>query len=320
MQIEKHISDLLYRYQCVTVPGFGAFLTETVAAQVSGSASSFFPPKKIVSFNANVRNNDGLLANHVALQEKMSYDLAVIKIGDFVNEWTSSLQNRNKVVLKNIGEIAVNHELNWVFEPVNTINYLTDSFGLAALISPEINREPAAVEDIAAVEIVAVEKKLPTIISPEPRFDLSYMKYAAAVVIMLGGAGVFGYKLYHDQDVETQTLLVERKVQEKVQQQIQEATFLISTPMHTVEIAVASDVEVKMNYHIVAGAFRSEANANKAIAELSNVGFESAKMLPLNQSNLYPVIYQSFKTMAEAETAMKNIQKTHNKEAWLLID
>ncbi|MFN7045962.1 MAG: hypothetical protein ACK4M1_12265, partial [Flavobacterium sp.] len=24
MLIEKHISDLLYRYQCVTVPGFGA--------------------------------------------------------------------------------------------------------------------------------------------------------------------------------------------------------------------------------------------------------------------------------------------------------
>ena len=74
MLIEKHISDLLYRYQCVTVPGFGAFLTETVTAQVTVSSSSFFPPKKVISFNANVRNNDGLLANHVALQEKMSYD------------------------------------------------------------------------------------------------------------------------------------------------------------------------------------------------------------------------------------------------------
>ena len=109
MLIEKHISDLLYRYQCVTVPGFGAFLTETVSAHVTGSASSFFPPKKVVSFNANVKNNDGLLANHVALQEKMSYELAVIKIGDVVNEWTYLLQNRNRVVLKNIGEISVNN-------------------------------------------------------------------------------------------------------------------------------------------------------------------------------------------------------------------
>src|SRR5690554_7394832 len=29
MMIEKHISALLYRYQCVMVPGFGAFITET---------------------------------------------------------------------------------------------------------------------------------------------------------------------------------------------------------------------------------------------------------------------------------------------------
>lgn len=318
MQIEKHISDLLYRYQCVTVPGFGAFLTETVAAQVSGSASSFFPPKKVISFNANVRNNDGLLANHVALQEKMSYDLAVIKIGDFVNEWTYLLQNRDKVLLKNIGEITVNNEMNWVFEPVNTINYLTDSFGLTPLISPAITREVAL--EVPTQELAVIEQKLPVTFTPEPRFDLSYMKYAAAVVLMLAGAGAFGYKLYHDQEVETQTLLVERKVQEKVQQQIQEATFMISAPMNTVAIAVASEVEEKMNYHIVSGAFRSETNANKAIAELYAAGFENAKMLPLNKSNLYPVVYNSFKTMEEAETAMKNIQKTHNKEAWLLID
>ena len=51
MLIEKHISDLLYRYQCVTVPGFGAFLTETVSAHVTGSASSFFPPKIVVFRN-----------------------------------------------------------------------------------------------------------------------------------------------------------------------------------------------------------------------------------------------------------------------------
>ena len=129
MQIEKHISDLLYRYQCVTVPGFGAFLTETVSAHVTGSASSFFPPKKVVSFNANVKNNDGLLANHVALQEKMSYELAVIKINDVVTEWIYLLQNRNRLALKNIGEISVNNEMNWVFEPANTINYFRTGSG-----------------------------------------------------------------------------------------------------------------------------------------------------------------------------------------------
>ena len=313
MQIEKHISDLLYRYQCVTVPGFGAFLTETVSANVTGSASSFFPPKKVVSFNANVKNNDGLLANHVALQEKMSYELAVIKIGDVVNEWTYLLQNRNRVVLKNIGEISVNNEMNWVFEPANTVNYLTDSFGLTPFVSPEITRE------ILKQEVEALEEKTPIIFTPERKKDYSYLKYAAIFVVMLG-AGGFGYKTYYDQQIETKTLAVQKNVQEKVQQQIQEATFVISAPVEAVELSVAAPVEEKMPYHLVAGAYRSEENANKAIAELKAAGFENAKMLPINKHNLYPVVYGSFKNLNEAQTERKNIQKSHNAEAWLLIE
>ena len=313
MQIEKHISDLLYRYQCVTVPGFGAFLTETVSAHVTGSASSFFPPKKVVSFNANVKNNDGLLANHVALQEKMSYELAVIKIGDVVNEWTYLLQNRNRVVLKNIGEISVNNEMNWVFEPANTVNYLTDSFGLSTFVSPEITRE------ILKQEVEALEEKAPIIFTPERKKDYSYLKYAAIFVVMLG-AGGFGYKTYYDQQIETKTLAVQKNVQEKVQQQIQEATFVISAPVEAVELSVAAPVEEKMPYHLVAGAYRSEENANKAIAELKAAGFENAKMLPMNKHNLYPVVYGSFKNLNEAQTERKNIQKSHNAEAWLLIE
>lgn len=310
MHIEKHISDLLYRYQCVTVPGFGAFLTETISAHVTGSASSFFPPKKVVSFNANVKNNDGLLANHVALQEKMSYDLAVIKISDVVNEWTYLLQNRNRVVLKNIGEISVNNEMNWVFEPVNTVNYLTDSFGLSSFVSPEITRE------VLKQEVEALEEKAPIIFTPERKRDYSYLKYAAVFVVMLG-AGGFGYMTYNNQQIETKTLAVQKNVQEKIQQQIQEATFVISNPINTVELAVA---EEKMPYHLVAGAYRSEENAKKAIAELNAAGFEKAKMLPLNKHNLYPVVYGSFKNLNDAQTERKNIQKTHNAEAWLLIE
>ena len=313
MQIEKHISDLLYRYQCVTVPGFGAFLTETVSAHVTGSASSFFPPKKVVSFNANVKNNDGLLANHVALQEKMSYELAVIKIGDVVNEWTYLLQNRNRVVLKNIGEISVNNEMNWVFEPANTVNYLTDSFGLSSFVSPEITRE------VLKQEVEALEEKAPIIFTPERKKDYSYLKYAAIFVVMLG-AGGFGYKTYYDQQIETKTLAVQKNVQEKVQQQIQQATFVISAPVEAVELSVAAPVEEKMPYHLVAGAYRSEENANKAITELKAAGFENAKMLPMNKHNLYPVVYGSFKNLNEAQTERKNIQKSHNAEAWLLIE
>ena len=46
MQLETYISDLLYRYDCITVPEFGAFLTSRVSAKVHDSTHTFYPPKK----------------------------------------------------------------------------------------------------------------------------------------------------------------------------------------------------------------------------------------------------------------------------------
>jgi hypothetical protein len=54
------------------------FLTEIQSAQWVESANSFF--KKNDFFNANLKNNDGLLANHIAQAEKTSYDYAVSAI------------------------------------------------------------------------------------------------------------------------------------------------------------------------------------------------------------------------------------------------
>ncbi|MBU2061164.1 MAG: SPOR domain-containing protein, partial [Bacteroidetes bacterium] len=87
MNIDSYISQLLYRYQCVTVPGLGAFLTETQSAQWIESTNSFFPPKKMISFNTNLKNNDGLLANHIASSEKISYNYAVNAIEYQVVKW-----------------------------------------------------------------------------------------------------------------------------------------------------------------------------------------------------------------------------------------
>jgi 2',3'-cyclic-nucleotide 2'-phosphodiesterase (5'-nucleotidase family) len=84
MKIEQYISQLLFRYQCVTVPGFGAFLTEFQSAQLDENSHSFYPPKKMVSFNPFIKNNDGLLANHLAQAEKIfgvKPDLAVMNYG-----------------------------------------------------------------------------------------------------------------------------------------------------------------------------------------------------------------------------------------------
>ena len=73
MQLQTYISDLLYRYECVTVPEFGSFLTRQVSANVNESTNTFYPPKKTLSFNEQIQKNDGLLAHYIADVEKIPF-------------------------------------------------------------------------------------------------------------------------------------------------------------------------------------------------------------------------------------------------------
>lgn len=47
MGLEHYIKDLLYRYNCVVIPGFGAFLTQEKSATIQESTNTFFPPTKL---------------------------------------------------------------------------------------------------------------------------------------------------------------------------------------------------------------------------------------------------------------------------------
>jgi cell division septation protein DedD len=309
MNIESYISQLLYRYQCITVPGFGAFLTEIKSAQWIESANSFFPPKKLVSFNAHLKNNDGLLANHIAKAEKTSYEYAVSAIQYEVLNWRKTLAENGVISFKNIGELYLNADNNLVFKPADQTNYLTTAFGLTSFIAPLVKR--AAYEQ----KVEAAAKNETITLDFEERATPSYLKYAAVIALGLGITAAIGYPVYQNQ-IEAQTVLVETAVQKKVNAKIQEATFFIKSPIPAVTLAVK---ENKMPYHIVAGAFREEANADKIYNRLSALGYK-AKRVAINKHGLYPVIYGSYATYAEAMKAQSEIQKNDNPEAWLLIE
>ena len=309
MNIQPYIAQLLYRYQCVTVPGFGAFLTETQSAQWVESANSFFPPKKMISFNANIKNNDGLLANHIAQSEKTSYDYAVSAIQYEVLNWKKALEENGVISIKNIGDISLNSDNNLIFTPSEQTNYLSSSFGLSSFVSPAVKRE------IFEQKIAAIEENTVIALDTEGRKGNSFLKYAAIFVLGLGLTGSVGYSVYQNQ-IATQTVLVETAVQKQVNNKIQEATFFITNPMPAVTISIK---ESKLPYHVMAGAFREEKNAQKIFERLSNLGYKARRIAP-NKHGLFPVLYGSYATYAEAEKAKAEIQKTDNPEAWLLIE
>lgn len=324
MKIELYIAQLLYRYQCVTIPGFGAFLTEIQSAQLLENSHSFFPPKKMISFNSHIKNNDGLLANHIAQAEKTSYDYALSAIEYEVLNWKKALQENRSFAIKNIGILILNAENNIHFTPNEQTNYLAQSFGLTSFVSPAVKREIELVklETVTEIPKTVIEEEKPIfnfIPETETKRNTPYLKYAAVFVVGLAVAGAVGYPIYQNQ-IANKTLLVETAVQKKVQNKIQEATFFIQTPIPSVTLSLKSDKKetVKLPYHIMAGAFRSEANAQKRYDQLAAKGFYP-RILGVNKNGYYPVLYGSYTTFAEAEKEKNRIIQTDNPQAWILI-
>lgn len=317
MKLEKYIAQLLYRYQCVTVPEFGSFLTEVRSARLQPNTYTFYPPKKVVSFNALLKKNDGLLIHHISQTERIPYNEAVSLVHQEVSLWRKVLENQEILILKNIGEIKLNTENNLVFTAIENTNYLTESFGLSPVVSPVVRRnytQEVVTEIPQKTEVVEEEIQEPVVIPiSEPKKKYPFIKYAVASAVLLS-LGFFA-DYYYGNYVEQESLAIEKSVQQEIENKIQEATFVIENP--NIEPVTLIIKEEKLNFHIVAGAFREEANAEKAFRDLSEQGYKSRK-LDKNRHGLFPVLYGSYQTREEAQKSLREI-RTQNPEAWLLV-
>ena len=321
MRIEQSISELLYRYQCVTIPNFGAFLTETIPAQYNSSANTFSPPRKLLSFNLHIKNNDGLLANHLAQKEQVTYDVALRFIAIVVEEWMHVLIQDRKIEFEKIGKIELSAENNLVFTPSNETNFNLHSFGLTSVISENILRvvkiEPDFIklENTESVsEVSFINEEIDEAVIELPKKSLSWVRYAASFIIFAAvSAAVGGY--FYKQHVDSETTIIANKVQNQVNQKIQEATFFIENPLPAITVTLANP---KMDYHIVGGAFKTFENAEKFSNALLSSGFKS-KIGEINKYGLYPVFYASFSTNEAALEQLQVIKVNHNKDAWILF-
>ncbi len=141
MNISKYISELLYKYDCVIIPNFGGFLTKYLSAKINPVNNYFFPPSKTIAFNANLKNNDGLVANYISNSQNISFIQANKQILIFVNELNKKLKDSEHIELSKIGTLYLDIENNLQFTPDTSVNYLNDSFGLTSFHSPTIERQ-----------------------------------------------------------------------------------------------------------------------------------------------------------------------------------
>lgn len=300
MNLANYINDLLYRYDCVIIPDFGGFVTNTIGAKLDHNTHTFYAPTKQISFNNHLKHNDGLLANYIASAENISFEKANTLISLAVIKWQNELQSKN-IIINNLGSLHLNAEKHIVFEPENKTNYLTTSFGLTTFNANTIERYKEQVKPL----IVATSQK-------ESKKGIPvFIKYAAGVAILLalGFSGINGHK---QEQQQKQIAKQEKQLQEK----IQSATFVITDPLPALKLNVVK--EKPTPYHIVAGAFQFKENAEKKVKELIAKGY-NAKIIGKNKWGLTQVTFNSFSNRNKAINNLYKIQKTVSKDAWLLV-
>ena len=315
MDIQKSIEELLYRYNCVIMPEFGAFLTQMKSAVIQENTNTLYPPTKLISFNEQLSSNDGLLVSYIAESENVSYNDMLKQVANISQLWKQQLKEGQRIALTNIGELWLNKAGKIQFQPSYQINYLTSSFGLSSFLATPIQRE------LLKEEVIALEEKIPFIFTPEQRKNTSirpYLKYAAVILVAIS-IGFTGYRLYDTNSGSTQ--LVQQKAQEKVAKSIQEATFFNKMPLElpslTLDLVKKNAPPAIGKHQIVAGAFRVQENADRKVLELRQKGY-NASYIGVNKYGLHMVTYDSFDSVKEALNYLREIKRVESPEAWLL--
>ncbi len=295
MILANYIHDLLHRYDCVIVPNFGGFVTNKIGAKINSKSHTFYPPTKQVTFNAHLKHNDGLLANYIVATEKITFEKATEKITSAVHTWQQKLKSE-VVIVKNVGSFSLNEKQQIIFNPKTTVNYLTDAFGLNTFNANAIQRNQQKIVPL----IPAKKSNVPV-----------FLKYASAAVIFIA-LSLVGWNV-NEQHQQERFYAEQTKA---IEQKIQNATFVISNPLPTIELNVIKGTP--KGYHIIAGAFRFPENATKKVKQLKAKGF-NAEILGLNKWGLTQVAFKSYATRKEAYLGLAKIRKTVAKDAWLLV-
>lgn len=348
MKVDKHISELLFEHDCVIVPDFGGFVANHAPAKIHPVKHTFTPPSKNISFNKNLKSNDGLLANHISTTEKTTYPEALKYISHFTSDTQSRLRKGEKVTVDEIGSLYLDSERNIQFEP-GTTNYLLDAFGLPQFQSPAIKRDTITKriekEFIDRGPVTAEKKKINV---------KRYVALAIAAPVVILGAVWLSLNINTIKNINYSSLnpFAVSEVVKSAEKAAAETKEAVKQPVETIAIAkdsakpvlstsqpvTASLVESKavglvkadstkvsvtnlavnkeLKFHLITGCFQVPENADRFVGILQSQNLTASIIGKRN--GLLVVSSGDFANREEALAQLVQLKKSQP-EAWLLV-
>ena len=298
MSVFRYINNLLHNNDCVILPDFGAFVLKSRPAYIE--KDKFFPPSKYVSFNAMLKENDGLLIKHISKHKNISYNKSLNFVKEQVRLLNLSLNEDLILEIESLGIFELRENKNLIFNPDLSINFDSSNFGLQSFTRHQI------------------AKSLDTKSKNESEFNISNLLRYAASALLLVGLSYFGFINYNDY-VNNEKIKNIAITQNQILENIQRATFdLGELPEINLNVNPKIIEEDITYYSVIAGSFRSKINAKKHLNYLLSTGYQ-ASFTSINPKGLYRVAYARLKSRGEAAKMILNI-KNLGQDAWLLIE
>ena len=312
--IEYYISQLLYKNDCVIVMNFGGFVCSSISANLNKKTGILTPPNKSILFNPQLKDNDGLLINHIAQSEGISQEDSKINLLKFVEQSLKNLNKFKSCRFEEIGLFTLNSDKNIIFTQDLKTNYNLNAFGFQDIINNKITRDNS--------EIIEESLKL---IKKKNNFTTKRLLKAAAIIIPLIGISFLSIT-QEDRinNIYTQianvspisfkkdnvSVLKDQGNKEiKIKQEIQPEIINNEVSQVFKEVIIPSQ-----KFYIIAGAFSIEKNANKLKNRLNSWNYNSSI---IKNDKMMRVSYDSFDSKEQALISLSKIRK-ENPQAWIL--
>ena len=299
MELAAHIHYLLYRHDCLSLPGFGAFLVEHKEAFFDAEQQRYHPPRKVLSFNEQLQSNDGILAAHMAHVLQCSYERAVLDIHQQIISWKERA-HKGKLKIATLGIFETNSEGKLVFSAEQGLNFLAASYALPQLDAQPISRSAA---EAAPTPVFTLE--------PQPSSPFMRRAMVAASFLALLALGT-----NYVQDQQTELLWEqEQTLRETAREQAAAAVYDLG---ELPTLRVVAPKAVVLGYHLIAGSFRSQNNADRLVNSLKRKGYNQAARLTKTSNGFHQVSFAAFATQREAYNAKAGLLEDNYPDVWVL--
>jgi cell division septation protein DedD len=310
MKIAEYISELLIEHDCVIVPDFGGFVCNYAPTGIDPVKHLFEPPAKRILFNKGLTRNDGLLAHHVSGKLKLSYSEALDSIAKEVKIYKEEIAKDKRLTLDNIGLLYIDEKGSLLFQQDTKVNYLADSFGLAAFY--HLPAEQGNTNETKVIPIHNERKKVRI--------------YAAAAVIAALAVSTFSFSLLEKQTnlhFSSFDFFPKREAPQYVFSPYKELPKPVvaepipaPTPVATAP-AVSESVPVNTSsFSVIVGSFSVKENAENLVSQFNKQNIQ-VSIVGRNPGGLYMVGYGNFPSHDVAAKERDSIRKASIKDAWI---